>query len=266
MVRRKERRRALRLDGRRQNLESTVDHLPGEGGFSFTPTDGVYWFKVCTVDRPAIASPTTSTNRERSKISVDTLRPRCIVKAERQGENIVVFWELQELNPDLKSFKLEYKTPDGFWYPVTITPAMVGQQSFRSPHNGPLKVKMTVSDLAGNQTPVEADIGGLAGEASNLTTTSMQVQTNTPGSPATPDPAFPPVVCSGKPAPHALASYQQYNNSTAWPGIHMRSIPTYRMAIRLDFVQQATTTNTSGCSIGTNSPIGAQSQRGTDHH
>ncbi|CAN5206173.1 hypothetical protein BH10PLA2_BH10PLA2_06530 [soil metagenome] len=182
-------------DGRTWNQQSSI--TPDRGEFIYTaPTDGMYWFKVCTIDKAGNKDPKDPFKEGKaSKILVDTLPPTVrIVKTERQGENVVVFWEVQELNPELNSFKLEYRMPDGTWYPTSITPAMVGQQSFRSPNRGPFKVRVTVSDVAGNQTPMEADVVGKADDiASNLTTTSMQVpgvggmQTSNPN----PSPVFP---------------------------------------------------------------------------
>ena len=175
---------------------------PEKGGFTYTaPTDGVYWFKVCTIDVKGNREPNDIYKSEKvSKILVDTLPPTLrIARAERLGENIVVFWEIQELNPDLNSFKLEYKTQDGYWYPVTVTPAMIGQGQFRSPQNGPVKVRIKVSDLAGNQAPAEAEVAGRADDiASNLTTTSMQMPSGAQTAQAAPVPSFPPA----QPAPN----------------------------------------------------------------
>jgi hypothetical protein len=189
-------------EGKTWNKTSVIP--PEKGGFSYTAaTDGMYWFKVCTVDKAGNREPNDIYKQGRvEKIFVDTLPPTLrIVKAERQGENIVVFWEMQELNPDLNSFKLEYRAVDGFWFPVTVTPALVGQQSFRSPHNGPVKVRMTVGDLAGNQAPVEAEVAGRADDiASNLTTTSMQVPSGGQTGSAMPDPTFPAVTPTPQPA------------------------------------------------------------------
>jgi hypothetical protein len=168
---------------------------PEKGGFTYTaPTDGVYWFRVCTVDKMENREPKDIYKSDKtSKILVDTLPPTLrIARAERQGENIVVFWEIQELNPDLNSFKLEYKTADGYWYPVTVTPSMIGQGQFRSPHNGPVTVRVKVSDLAGNQAPAEAEVAGRTEDfAPSLTTTSMQVPSGGQNTVSTPAPIFP---------------------------------------------------------------------------
>ncbi len=180
-------------EGKTWNGQSVIG--PERGEFTFTaPTDGAYWFKVCILDKEGNREPKDMYKSGKvNKIFVDTLPPTLrIAKAERQGDNVVVFWETQELNPDLNSFKLEYKLPDGVWYPTTITPALVGQQVFRSPHNGPFKVRVTVADLAGNQTPAEAEVAGRADEnGSNLTTTSLQVPAAGQNAGGPPTPVFP---------------------------------------------------------------------------
>ena len=168
---------------------------PDKGGFTYTaPVDGLYWFRVCTVDKMENREPKDIYKSDKtSKILVDTLPPTLrIVKAERQGENIVVFWEIQELNPDLNSFKLEYKTAEGYWYPVTLTPSLIGQGQFRSPHNGPVTVRVKVSDMAGNQVPAETIVAGRADDiASGYTPTSMQAPSGGQSGTAVPPPSFP---------------------------------------------------------------------------
>jgi hypothetical protein len=182
-------------DGKTWNGQAVIG--PDRGEFVYTaPADGAYWFKVCILDKDGNREPKDIYKSGKvNKIFVDTLPPTLrIVKAERQGDNVLVMWEAQELNPDFNSYKLEYKLPDGVWYPTTITPTLVGQQAFRSPHNGPLKVRLLVSDLAGNQTPAEADVLGRADEiGSNLTTTSMQVPPAGQSGGAAPTPVFPPM-------------------------------------------------------------------------
>lgn len=172
---------------------------PDKEGFVYTaPTDGTYWFRTCTIDKMGVRDPNDINKASfTKKILVDTLPPTLrIVKAERQmdraqGEQVVVSWEIQELNPDLNTLKLEYKTSDGFWYPATIIPSMVGTGKLRPLNNGPISVRLKVSDLAGNQSvAAEAEVPGREDIASNLTTTSMQVPSGGQTSP-TPAPSFP---------------------------------------------------------------------------
>jgi hypothetical protein len=184
---------------------------PDKDGFTYTaPTDGMYWFKTCIIDKMGVREPNDIYKSGKAKkILVDTLPPTLrIVKAERQGdraqgEQVMVSWEIQELNPDLNTLKLEYKTSDGFWYPATIIPAMIGQAKFRPQNSGTITIRMKVSDLAGNQSvAAEAEVPGQE-IASNLTTTSMQVpNTSSQSNSGTPAPSFPEV----KPAAQTVAN------------------------------------------------------------
>ena len=179
---------------------------PENHGFTYTaPVDGVYWFRVCTVDKMENREPKDIYKSDKtSKILVDTLPPTLrIAKAERQGENIVIFWEIQELNPDLNSFKLEYKTADGYWYPVTVTPSLIGQGQFRSPHNGPVTVRIKVSDLAGNQVPAETIVAARPDDIiSSFTPTSMQVPSGSQSGSVIPAPSFPAASPPAQAAPN----------------------------------------------------------------
>lgn len=173
---------------------------PDKEGFTYTaPTDGVYWFKTCTIDKMGVRDPNDIyKSGSIKKILVDTLPPTLrIVRAERQvdrsqGEQVAVSWEIQELNPDLNTLKLEYKTSDGFWYPATIIPSMVGTGKFRPLNNGPISVRMKISDLASNQSvAAETEVPGREDVASNLTTTSMQVPGAGQSTSPNPAPNFP---------------------------------------------------------------------------
>ncbi|HEV8058515.1 MAG TPA: hypothetical protein VGP68_01500 [Gemmataceae bacterium] len=190
-------------EGKTWNRTSVIP--PEKGGFAYTaPIDGIYWFKVCTIDVNGKREPPDIYKSDKvSKILVDTLPPTLrIAKTERQGENILVSWEVQETNPDLNALKLEYKTTDGYWYPVTVTPALIGQGQFRSPHNGPVTVRMKASDLAGNQAEAVAEVVGRKDDlATGLTTTSMQMPSGGQTSSATPAPNFPTDPVPVQPAP-----------------------------------------------------------------
>ncbi len=211
-------------EGKTWNKTSVI--APDKGGFTYTaPIDGIYWFKVCTIDVNGKREPPDIYKSDKiSKILVDTLPPTLrLAKTERQGENILVSWEIQETNPDLNALKLEYKTAEGYWYPVTVTPAMTGQCQFRAPHNGPVTVRIKASDLAGNQAEAAAEIAGRKEDlATGLTTTSMQLPSGGQASSATPAPTFPadPVpVQPAQPAPAAPYTPPNYasNPSPSYP-------------------------------------------------
>ena len=194
---------------------------PDKSDFTYTaPVDGLYWFRVCTVDKMDNREPKDIYKSDRTnKILVDTLPPTLrIVKAERQGENIVVFWEIQELNPDLNSFKLEYKTAEGYWYPVSVTPSLIGQGQFRSPHNGPVTVRVTVSDMAGNQVPAETMVAARADDVvSSFRPANVQAPSGGQNVSASPPPVFPAASMPAESAPNPPFVAPSYATSVPAP-------------------------------------------------
>ncbi len=143
---------------------------PDKDAFEYyAPTDGVYWFNICVVDSQGNREPPDIyKSPPRLKVLVDTLKPNVrIISAERQGDDIVVAWEIQEDHPDLTTLKLEYRAaeaPTWMWYTTSVTPGMTGQARFRFLNSGPALVRLQVTDQAGNladaQVEVKARVGG----------------------------------------------------------------------------------------------------------
>src|SRR5205807_271464 len=125
---------------------------PDKNAFIFyAPTDGLYWFNICVIDAQGRREPPDIyKSTPRQKVLVDTLQPNLrILSAERQGDDIVVAWEIQEEHPDLVTLKLEHRTPDAptwMWTPVSINPALSGQARFRVATFGPVVVHMQLAD------------------------------------------------------------------------------------------------------------------------
>lgn len=130
---------------------------PDQDAFTFSaPTDGVYWFSVTVVDPQGNPEPKDIYKVAPSqKILIDTLKPIVkITAAERQGEDVVVNWEIQEDHPDLSTLKLEYKTADApasVWYTAPLnSPPLIGQAKFRLGSTGAISVRVQIQDTAGN--------------------------------------------------------------------------------------------------------------------
>src|SRR5438876_5933500 len=142
---------------------------PDKDAFIFyAPNDGLYWFNICVVDTQGRREPPDIYKSiPRQKVLVDTLQPSVrIVSAERQGDDIVVGWEIQEDHPDLGTLKLEHRTPEApawMWTPVSITPAMSGQARFRVTTFGPVQIHMQMADQAGNIGDAQMEAGAKAG-------------------------------------------------------------------------------------------------------
>jgi hypothetical protein len=130
---------------------------PEKGLFPFTANaDGMYWFSVVVIDQQGNRQPADIYKVPPSqRVVVDTRKPDLrILGAERQGDEVFVRWDLQEQNPDYANFKLEYR-PAGSaanWTLAPVTQPASGQAVFRPNVVGPLSIRMTVQDLAGNQT------------------------------------------------------------------------------------------------------------------
>lgn len=138
---------------------------PTDKFFAFqAPTDGQYWFTVAVVYRNGSQVPADpSQSPPQQKVVFDTQKPAPrFTAADRMGEEVVVNWEMQEANPDLATMKLEYRpteaTAGGFWYAVPASPGLAGQARFRPNTPGPVTVKLSMSDTAGNLGWVEKSL------------------------------------------------------------------------------------------------------------
>jgi hypothetical protein len=143
-------------EGKTWNQQAVAS--PDQDAFPFyAPRDGVYWFTVCVVNQKGEREPEDiykAPPSQITKIVVDSLKPLVRIKsAARQGDDLVVNWEIQEDHPDLATLKLEYKpanAPDSQWTPASIQPQLIGQGRFRVANPGPLDLRMQMQDLAGN--------------------------------------------------------------------------------------------------------------------
>jgi hypothetical protein len=128
---------------------------PEKEAFEFRAAeDGAYQFKMAVVDA---ATGTEDPKAEVRWIVVDTVKPLLrILSAERQGDEVLVRWDLVEKNPDYTTLKLEYRTsnsPDGLWSRANIAAPESGQARFHA--DGPVAaVRMSIVDLARNPSDV----------------------------------------------------------------------------------------------------------------
>src|SRR5262249_26376904 len=125
------------------------------------------------------------------KLVIDTVKPALrIVSAQRQGDEVVVSWEIQEDHPEWSSFKLEYQikdNPTAVWTSIPATTGLTGKTRFRPNTGSPLVIRLSFKDLAENASTVTADVAGTV-----LTTVFTQSQSQG-GSPALPAVNPPPV-------------------------------------------------------------------------
>ncbi len=127
----------------------------------YAPGDGTYWLRVVKVTKQNVRDP-DDMNLMRGlpdmKLVIDTLKP--IVKtmeAQRQGDDVYVNWEVQEDHPDLSrdGMQLDYMVKDApieRWTAIPFNAGLKGQVQFNPGHKQPLVIRLTVRDLASNQS------------------------------------------------------------------------------------------------------------------
>jgi hypothetical protein len=123
------------------------------------PHDGLYWFHIAVVDQQGKQDPPSPSapGAAALKVLIDTRKPDLrIPVVERQGEGVVVKWDVKDDNLDLNSLKLEQRTAETPWTAVAIPFVASGQASFRPPNLGPVQVRMLVKDLVGNESTTPA--------------------------------------------------------------------------------------------------------------
>jgi hypothetical protein len=141
--------------------------LPDQGYFQqFTaPADGLYWFSVRTVDLAGRQYPPTDAElRPGLRVLVDTQPPRVTLRAlPPQGNSVGVEWDVRDENLDLSTLRLEYLPAGAAQHlPIRVDPVTAGQHYWTPMTNGPMEVRMVVSDTAGNvgQDKVIVTAGG----------------------------------------------------------------------------------------------------------
>lgn len=160
----------------------------------FAPADGVYWLNFCIVDTQGRREPPDLYQREPAqRVLIDTLKPAVrLTRAERQGDEILVSWDIQEAHPDLATLKLEYRTPDApplMWYTAPATAALQGQARIPFQRSGPATVRLQIMDQAGNVGIDQAEVKTAGGEGVLAVSSKLPAAPGT--SPAIPPPVFP---------------------------------------------------------------------------
>ena len=158
-------------EDRGQTWQQVASATPDKDSFAFyAPQDGEYWFSVTVVDQQGRQQPPSPHKAPAAqKILIDMVKPAVhITSAARQGEDIVVSWQIQDANPDLETLKLEYRladSPTPTWYDVSLKAAASGQTKFRVNNSGRIQLRMEIKDLAGNVGNAEKEVAAATTEA-----------------------------------------------------------------------------------------------------
>lgn len=140
----------------------------------YAPGDGMFWFQVASVNRQNVQSPDDKTLMSAAphlKMQIDTVKP--VMKsfqAQRSGDEIYVTWDVQEEHPDLSrnGFRLEYQIKDAVfdtWKPVPFQASLKGQTTFNPLSKQAIVIRLTVRDLAGNESYSTREIAGTVAAA-----------------------------------------------------------------------------------------------------
>ncbi len=170
-----------------------------------TPTDGEFWYRVACINRAGNQDPPNIFDApETKKIIVDTLRPNIrLVKADRQGDDVLIRWEIQENNPDTATMRLRYRPagqPNAPWsdpVPVPLRPS--DEVHVKVNTASALTFRLELKDRAGN---FGYDEKGVAGDLAltnfqtpapaKINTTTAPGLTEAPALPAAKGPPPPP--------------------------------------------------------------------------
>jgi hypothetical protein len=143
-------------DGRAYQFVNRVN--PSGGFFLYTAADdGWYWFATQTRDAEGRFHPPDVGHLQPGlKVCVDTRRPVVTLRpaAPRDGSAVAVEWAIQDDNFD--QLRLEYHPRNVrdplAWSPVPVQQAPTGLQGWNPTVAGPVDVRLTARDRAGNQT------------------------------------------------------------------------------------------------------------------
>ena len=132
------------------------------GAFTYTAKDdGEYFFVVqveygnnlFSPERPELVAPTL-------RVVVDTEKPQVALRAVVPTKGrAAVEWEIVDKNLDLRTLRLDAKGPgETNWTPLNINLLMRAQFGWNPLGSGPIDVRLSVKDLAGNEATATTQV------------------------------------------------------------------------------------------------------------
>ncbi len=185
---------------------------PDKTSFVFqAPADGEYWFRTAIVNRQGRQEPDNIYHiplDQTQKLRIDTLRPLArITTVQRQGDDVLVSWEIQEENPDPRWLRLEYReTPAGSWQSAGLLTSLRGETRLRVVQAA-VEIRLQAKDMAGNSATAVVDVPG-----TGIQTARFNVGTQAAAGTQTSAPA------QGAPPPIVLAPRQPSTNANGANG------------------------------------------------
>ena len=149
-------------DDEGKNWRQYASAPPTQRNFIFnTDSPGVYGFRVVVINLNGQQEPENIFGPPNMVAVVDTVKPQINLSTERVGDEVIVRWNIDEENPDVKSMKLQFQStnpPSPFWSPVAITPSPTGEVRFKVEDPNALTVQLQLMDLAKNLTIEESKV------------------------------------------------------------------------------------------------------------
>ncbi len=141
---------------RGQSWEKVGQAAPEQSSFPVTaPGEGMYWYTVVVVDNQGRREPPgdlkTVPAEMMQRVVVDTVRPDIKLTAERQGDEILVSWDIKDDNLDTKTMRMTWVQAGGSPIAAPILYEPRGQTRIKplDPQQG-VSVQMNAADMAGN--------------------------------------------------------------------------------------------------------------------
>ncbi len=139
----------------------------------YAPGDGMFWLRVVQVHRNNVQEPDDRSIKNGPpdmKVVIDTLKP--IIKSfqvQRLDDDVYVNWELQEDNLDPSGMRLEFQVKNSIpeqWKAIPVQAALKGQTRFNPGQKQALSFRLTVRDLAKNESWGTFELTGVLSAAS----------------------------------------------------------------------------------------------------
>lgn len=150
---------------------------PQTGKFEYqAPADGEYWFAVRTIDGNGLSHPPGPKFEPGLIVVVDTIAPTLAINLEQTpGGKIQLTWSANDAQLDMGTLRLEYTQP-GMGAPesVSVVPSARGMTAWTVPAAGRVRVKGTISDLAGNVGQASAEIDAVGAGPTKPTTPDLR--------------------------------------------------------------------------------------------
>jgi hypothetical protein len=131
---------------------------PDSRGFDFcSESDGLFYFSIVVIDRKGRQDPVDVSRAPVGQaICIDTAPPRVTAAAERVGGDVRIDWTVREDHLDRMTLEYEVDGAKGTIPVPSILKFAEGCSArFTPPGRGPVKMRLSVSDHAGNEAVVE---------------------------------------------------------------------------------------------------------------